>query len=228
VRIFYDSKGVPIKYNLKISDIINVGSTGRIYKVNDDVCLKMIDKDRKLVDFEVLSLISKLKLSNFYEIFDFLYNRNNKNTGYTMKYYKSENINVLTMPCSYILDNFNYIYNSVIELSNKGVVVTDMSLNNIILNSSSITVIDADYYYFNRRCTYNRLLADNLEEVLLLFASLLYDSIKIFDINQENSNMVYNSLNMLINSFSDISSLSSELAGYKYPIDYIKKYVKMR
>ena len=70
-----------------------------------------------------------------------------------MKYYDSEDIDVLTMPMSYILDNFYDLFESVTKLSDKNILIQDLHDGNVITNKNQIIVIDADMYDIFSGCS---------------------------------------------------------------------------
>ena len=111
----FDSKGNAFDFEPKPLDR---GSIGTIYKISDNMCLKKFDDwalQHLITGIDELEIIKKLKLSNIYEVYDFLYNSSNEFAGYTMKYYKKDDIDMLTVDTFFILDNFISIYNSMIE-----------------------------------------------------------------------------------------------------------------
>ena len=108
-----------------------------------------------------------------------------------MKYYDSEDIDVLTMPMSYILDNFYDLFESVTKLSDK----------NILINPSKNEAIRANY-----------------KKLCYLFRDLFINAISTYHIELFDVGLIINSL---FDYRRDTTSIYRKLKSYKYPIDYI-------
>ena len=120
--------------------IIKHGLYGIVYKIGKDKCLKYITNDSKS-NPEVIEEIMKLDLESFYKIYKLLYDRDGYFSGYTMKYYYSEDIDILIMPTDYTLDNFARIERDVKKISEKNILVDDLHIENVILNRNEFIII---------------------------------------------------------------------------------------
>ncbi len=218
----YDCNGKRIKYDT--TDKLGEGLIySDVYKISDEVCLKVFKTISDDINFDVLSLIKDLELSHFYIIYDFLFNKTGKFNGYTMKYYPGKTIDILTMPTSYTLDNFSSIYNSILKLTDNGIVVSDLHSGNVITDENNITVIDADLYY--KLCFIDKIKLQykNISALIYLFKDLYFESLDEFhkdcDVNACVSTIrnLFEPMNAL-----NIDKVYKKLTRYKYPIDYIK------
>jgi len=228
---FYNDKCEKLLFDLSKSNIINGGDAGlygKIYSVGDELCLKKLNHLGD-IDYRIIKAIRDLKLKNFYEIYDLLFNKKGEFKGYTMKYYKKEDFNIFTMPTYYTLNNLFNIYSSMLKLTEECIHVSDMHEDNAILSNNDITVIDVDLFEFSLYIPYDKLLRLNVNAVRSLFKKIYYKNITN---NHENNCYVYScivdSLYEKINFKSGLEYFFKELEDYKYPIDYIKKLSKTR
>lgn len=206
--------------------VIGSGCNGIVYKIDDSSCVKLFDCINKF-NYDTISKINKLKLDNFYHISDFIFDKKRKFVGYIMKYYKPEDIDILTMPTSYLLDNIYNIYNSVLKLTNNKVRIIDLYGGNVILNNDGITVIDTDSYCFDVKSDCDSLLSDNVKEFRVLVEELFYSSLIYYHKFCQDPFYDYNIFSK-INSKDGITSFCCEFENYKYPIDYVNKLCKTR
>ena len=127
------------------------------------------------------------------------------------------------MPTSYTLDNFSGIYNSILKLTDNGIVVSDLHSGNVITDENNITVIDADLYY--KLCFIDKIKLQykNISALIYLFKDLYFESLDEFhkdcDVNACVSAIrdLFEPMNAL-----NIDKVYKKLTRYKYPIDYIK------
>ena len=207
----YTDTGVKKEYN--IDNYFDEGEYGYIYKLDDNTCLKLFS-DNFFFDDTVLRVIKSMKLNNFYEIYDLLYDCYKNFCGYTMKYYPSEDINIVDMPTSYTLDNLYGLYKSFERLSDNCIVAYDCYNNNIIINNSGLTVIDVDLFY--REANKRR---ENYYNLMDLFKILYHNELRKLGYPMEDREKI---LDSLFNEKKDITQVEKKLIKYKYPIDYIK------
>jgi len=228
---FYNDKCEKLLFDLSKSNIINGGDAGlygKIYSVGDELCLKKLNHLGD-IDYRIIKAIRDLKLKNFYEIYDLLFNKKGEFKGYTMKYYKKEDFNIFTMPTYYTLNNLFNIYSSMLKLTEECIHVSDMHEDNVILDSNNITVIDVDLYNFSCFLLYEKLLEFNVNSVKNLFKRIYYRNVDdYYDDNCFDYISIISHLYNKINSKVGLELFFSEIEDYKYPIDYIKKLSKTR
>ena len=212
MKILYDEDDNKLLLNTE-NGIVGYGLYGVVYKINEDTCLKYITNDHNSHP-EVIKTIMKLDLASFYKIYKLLYDCNNDFSGYIMKYYEEEEIDITTMPTDYTLDNLNNINKDIKTITDNGILLKDLHSGNSIINNDKITIIDVDNSMFY--CDEN-LLKKNIQLIYSLFKEIYIDHI-------EKSHLVtLDELRTIRKLFNYDNSIYNELKNYKYPIDYIKK-----
>lgn len=213
---FYDKEGKLLIFNF--DHRIDCGSCGNIYKINNEVCLKRFDKDAYYNE-DAFEIVINMNLENFYKVYEMLYDREQEFAGYIMKYYQAENIDILTMPISWTLDNFYGLYDSIDKLTKKNILVEDLHDGNVIVNKDGITVIDIDMYKLLKIGLEDEVIFLNKKRLYFLFRDLYINSIVNNHCEMRNSGLI---LNGLFDHREDISEVNNKLKKYKYPIDYIR------
>lgn len=218
----YNEKNDKVIY--KVGVPFNRGNYGIIYKITDDKCFKYFYLGNVAEMLDVMKDIRDLDLDNFYKIYDFLFDNNGDFCGYTMKYYQDNNIDIMTMPMDYTIDNLRRIANSVKKLSDNQISVIDLKEHNIIMDENNITVIDVDLYT-RSNCSHDYLSEINIDALYRMFINLCY-----YTLSKKHFTTIDDTtyLTELFNYKEDVDTLCKKLAKYKYPIDYIyecrKKY----
>ncbi len=219
---FYDENGEK-NINYTVDKSINGGNCGRIFKLDENTLLKYFIRGE--YDEAAFKTIMNMNLDNFYKIYKLLYNSEGKFVGYTMKSYKDENIDILTMPTDYTLDNLIKLSNSVKRLSDNNILINDMREGNSVMDSNNITIIDIDLYKKVNNIDIYDLSNLNKKYLFHLFAGLYFKSLCTYHDAFKSDNLVIDSL---FNGENDTSDICKRLVKYKYPIDYIyecrKKY----
>lgn len=218
----YDENNEMRKYN--IDDNYIEGGCGYVYRIDDDKCLKLFS-EFYMFELDVIKAVRKLQLASFYEIYDLLFNEEKQFSGYTMKYYKPEDINILTMPIDYTLDNLFRIYKDLRMLSKAKIYAFDCDSHNVIMNSKNITIIDTDIYYFRKEDDKNKIYKDNYEILLNLFKSLYYEQIKLLGFSYKD---IEDLLDYLFDEHKQLNNVEKKLTKYKYPIDYVNDFYRGR
>lgn len=209
------------KYLFDVKKPIDRGHTGLVYKIDDDTCLKYTTSYR-LHQWYTLSKLMELNLDNFYKIYKILFDSNGDYSGYLMKYYQNELIDILTMPTEYTLDNFYRLSNTVNKISNNEIVMYDLHDGNVIMNKNDIIIIDADFYDEEYTSNIEKIKIDNYELLLYLFKDL-------YKINLEEHFTNYTEeYRVILDLFSKNENIYQKLKDYKYPIDYIKSKTKKK
>lgn len=217
---FYDKSGNYYK-TYQLDNEFNKGKYGQIYQINDDILLKIFVNYPNNTNFELtFKTIMNMNLENFYQIYQMLYNNNGQFVGYTMKLYKEEEIDILTMPIDYTLDNLKKISNSIKLLTNNNILINDMRCDNSICNNNDIIVIDIDLYQKINKSTYIDIDYKNNSSLLHLFKGLYYRSLCIYHDAINSDNLILDSIFDKDNTVDDICK---KLAKYKYPIDYLSE-----
>lgn len=218
-KIFYDEKGTIQK--IKIDKLLKKGLDTETYKTTGNECLKVF---RNLYEDEMLfKILSKLDLNNFYKINKLLYDKDNNFMAYTARFYKKEDIDILTMPVDYTIENMNRLYKVSSILSSNNIRIEDLHHKNVILDNNNITIIDADRYIYdpnNEHKDYNKRFINTLFVLLYMTSS---------EINQLATNQNYydmvTSIRQLFAKDNNPDIVSKKLVKYKYPIDYLKNNI---
>ena len=220
--IFYTENNDIVRY--RTNDRIGGEVCGNVYRINSDECIKKFKSKNMRIDKETLLLIQELGLENFCKINKFLYNKNRVIIGYLMKYYQSENIDILTMPTDYTIDNLYKLYNSVIKLSKNNVFISDMHTVNIIMNKNGITIIDYDLYVLNGYFTGPLLEYKNIYSLRYLFKEIYKEALVEYhkEYNSEISRCLIDCAFEMWTK-EELDKTCKKLTKYKYPIDYIIK-----
>ena len=191
-----------------------------------DICLK-VNKSAEGFDLETLKLLQSLNLKNFYEIYNFYYNQNGILKAYTMKYYQSDEIDILTEKQSYTINNLYDLFLAVCILNKNNILISDTHSENVILSKEKITIIDADLYRINRFFQKLSLELHNLDALRSLFENLYIYALKKYHNEYYNETAVYRIKSLFqVYSTSQINGTLKTLSKYKYPIDYIRNRVK--
>lgn len=216
-------------HNITINNLLGEGTYGKIYLTSDNKCLKVFKesisrKDKDYFDEDVFNIIRQLKLKNFYKLYDLYYNKTlTKILGYLSEYYQKEDIDILTMPVDYTLNNLCNLYDSFLLLSKYNICISDVSMENTIINTREIRVIDTDLYYKDNKSSTIELLKNNIYTLGDLFICIYISSLKETDINKRIKMIEKIQRLFTINSTFGVEPVIKKLIKYKYPIDYLRK-----
>ena len=214
IKEYYDEHGK--KIIIKINwELVGSGLYGTVYQIDNNVCLKHISYPFN-TNKEIIKEFMKLDLPSFYKIYKLLFDKYNEITGYIMKYYKNEEIDIMTMPIEYTLDNLASMLKDIRIISEKNILVEDAHTDNVILNNDRIIIIDVDNYSLSQRCD---ILNKNIYSIYSLFQNIYVESmLKYYEVTNEElivtRKLFYG---------KDIDYIYNELSNYKYPIEYVRK-----
>ena len=144
-NIFYDENGNSI--DIGIRDLLKKGIGTSVYKTSDNECLKIFTNP--FDDLDMFKTLSELDVDNFYRITKLLFDKDKKFIAYTAKFYQKEDVDILTMPIDYTVENMKRLYIVSDMLSDNKIEIEDLHHENVILNSKDIIIIDADRYVTN-------------------------------------------------------------------------------
>ena len=213
--VLHDIDNNTLKFN--INDYFNMGGFGNIYKLDSNKCFKYFYIPFKY-DIEAFKKIMSLELDNFYKIYTLLYDQKNDFKGYIMKYYEHMDIDIMTIPIDYVLDNFNILYKSFNKISDNYIYVCDVDERNVVIDGNKIIMIDIDLYYLSSKLYKDDIIKHNNVALYTLFSRLLYTSLGKNHLSLNNDKMIIDNLFSLDNG---VNSISKKLKKYKYPIDYV-------
>ena len=171
IKEYYDEQGK--KIIIKINwELVGSGLYGTVYQIDNNVCLKHISYPFN-TNKEIIKEFMKLDLPSFYKIYKLLFNKDKGITGYIMKYYKNEEIDIMTMPIEYTLDNLASMLKDIRIISEKNILVEDAHTDNVILNNDRIIIIDVDNYSLSQR---SDILNKNIYSIYSLFQNIYVES----------------------------------------------------
>lgn len=208
---------------------IGCGSFGKVYLIEDDKCLKLFNapiarEDNYELQEDIYYEIRELKLKNFYELYDLYYNSFlTKILGYLSKYYEKEDIDILTMPTDYTIDNLNSLYESFKKLSEHNICTNDISSSNVIINRDSITMIDIDLYYRNYFGIGKSTFSENLCNLEKIFKEVYILSLTFYPLKERIKMIDKIDKLFFLDETIGIDYVAKKLTKYKYPIDYLRK-----
>ena len=176
--IFYTEDLNQINFNPD-SPPLGVGTQGKVYKLDNDKCIKIYDNDVVKYDPKMFEMFKKLSLDGYCKLYDIFYNNPflEEVVGYTMKYYQTEVDNILLMPTEYTIHSFNVLYNSVKVLAENNIIAKDTIPANAILGKDNITLIDFDTCE-KSRLDRESILEVNTNNILYLFRRLFEEDLK--------------------------------------------------
>ena len=226
MKKIYNNSGAICKF----IPCINKGTYGRIYRINDELCVKLFELgSAKLyeVDPDVLCTIKNLNPRNFYEINDLLYDDNGKLIGYVMQYYEKEDIDLLSMPVETIIKIVRGLYSATRKLSDSKITIRDMRQYNIIINQNNIIVIDVDAYFSDKKISKKELLCDNVRRLYKMLEELFYQAFTTYyrDMDEEFYDFIAD-LCGTIDEDKSIKAFCDILKGHGSIIEYVKNKAK--
>ncbi len=214
----YSSDG---KYIIETDDmhIFDHGTYGNIYKYDDNTCFKVF----KHIGFhkeEPIIVLKELELKNFNRIIDLLYDRNLQYAGYLTDFYQRDDFDILSDK-EYLVDSVNNIYDGIMELTKKSIMVNDLHKGNVITTKDGIFVIDVDdYKHINSDNTYI-----NTYRFKQMLKSILYDALINYSLT--NPQESYALIKRLVDEdHTNINHFNNVMKRYTKPIDYFSKVLK--
>lgn len=231
--LYYTKDGKVIDINTK--NYLNSGTQGKISLIEPSICLKeyTISNQTKSIFDDMGTTFNQEMFdyfkfnfndSNLCELYDLLYDDKLTTVlGYTMKYYQETINNILTMPTSYILDNYNKIYELVLKLTDECIRIVDLNSRNIINTDNQMVVIDYDKYYLDNDTEKDLLTYLNKSALIFAFKGIFKDSLKKLGINIENNSEINSQLSSLFTINTTSLVLKYRLQSYNKPIDYFTK-----
>lgn len=219
---FYNENGKRVKYEL--GESIGGEQYGNVYRLPDSAteCIKIYKKGQ-VVNNEILKLIRSLDLKNFYKIYELLYSKRGNLRAHLMKYYKSDDIDILTMPMEYTLYNLCNLWESFVKLADNYIYASDVHTGNVILGSDEMTIIDCDIYSRSELQTKEQLRVKNISALRYLFEQLYLEALDDYHLDiatyeiREKIQSIFE-----LYSKSSLDRTCNKLMKCKYPIDYIR------
>lgn len=173
------------RINLNTFKVIGFGGNSTIYGNGSMIFKKYYDEDGLRIDSiteELFNMLKNIHNPHFMELYD-LYTKTTffkqyletpfKIDGYTAKYYRKSDIDLLFVSIDYILDNFSQLEKLFDLLAEYLITVRDIRLDNTIIGDEYITIIDPDLFKPNQKnINYNRYI--NKKALISLFNQILF------------------------------------------------------
>lgn len=206
----------------------NESASGSIYRLSNGDCLKVLNDQDSECNREELMLIKELQLPSFYRIYDFLYDSDDRFKGYTMKYYDSDVVDILGMPCDYTIDNIEGICSDLRRLASKSIIANDLRRDNVIISRDNIVVIDADLYTRLRYVETEAILERNIGILYRMFKDIYFESLRRFYGDDSMFNSYMESISGLFfnNGYRNVDSVKRKLKCYRTPMEYVRRNVR--
>lgn len=221
--IFYDSNKEFVKVSVteKISNQFN---SHNVYKTDDGRCLKVFRVCGNVPELTLDKKIQSLDLDNFFKIEQYLFDKSGNYRAFLMPFYKSISDDILLRYSDYISDNFSFIFNSFDKLANERIETWDSGYENTIFSDNKIIIIDSERYCERRKDDVQEIKNRNyMDACWILYYTLMKSAMKNSEFCDIPFLTWYNWFNTME---SDGRELCSELSGYKYPIEYLRKVKK--
>ncbi len=218
---------------IKQMPYIDEGSCAIVHKFkgSNDKIIKLVKNDIMLdyVNIGLLYRINNLKLSNFFRLYDVLYNetyRGKLYRGVISKYYEKENIDITTMPSSWVTDNYEALRDNVITLGENNIMAYDLASQNVILKEDQMTVIDTDLYSRSR----GNCVEENIDQLnRYVFFELLYNKyIEKYNLSERELLVLRLALQQLFEKKKDGNKFVKTLSKYPRPIDFLDESINRR
>lgn len=201
--IFYDKNGNIHNFDLNSDNKIGAGRNAKVYRISNDKCLKVMNKDpNNFFSEDIFEIFKTLSLPSFVKI-DTPFYVDGKIKAYTMEYLEQTDKSILDMPIEYTLDNVNNIYLDLLKLSKYLINAFDLYHKNVILDDDKITVIDYDAYYKSKT---------EYEALSASIWNLMYTFRRLYETELEKRGIDIN--NVMIGNMSISKYLSRYLFNY--------------
>ncbi len=226
-----DNKKVIIDESI-LSNFINNGEYGNVYRYNENQCIKIYnDKEFKIKFFLTTYLYNYLKeisSTNLVSIDELLFKDNKymfQADAYIMEYYEAIYQNILLVPSDYLIENLEKLLILSKELSKKHIIIDDLKKDNTIFTEDKIVLIDIEHYILDRNISQREISKINNSTISCLFNQITLNELKKYYDSQIGA--IYANKLFPVTSRSDtqVKVLSKRLSGYKTPLDYINERI---
>lgn len=211
-----DENGNEIKFTMTDSLPMS-GMGGTIRRTTDGDCVKLFYFNNNIYpNYKALHKIRELDLESLYKIKDFLF-KDDTFSGYTMKYYQHDRIDLSIDKMSIFIDNMIRLYNDMMVLNDNHILMCDNCINNIVYSDKKVIIIDCDCYKFESGY---KLHYTNLRLYLDLILGLLFNSTLCYSFKDIfKTHKLYKIFDMETFNLDKTVKL---FEGYERPIDAIR------
>lgn len=219
--IYYTSDYRKIEYNLD-GKLIGEGTQGKVYRLDDDKCVKVYKNDVIKIDPEVFKLLKDLSLDGYCRLYDLLYSdfEFQDLDGYIMQYLEKEIPNILLMPTEYTIHSFNILYNSIKVLAEYRIFIKDTIPVNAILTKDNVVLIDFDGY-LKTNVSKEEVLEVNVNNLLYLFRRLFEEGLKRIGKNINDNELEEYLDAIFLYSKEPVKALEKRMSCTKTPMEVL-------
>lgn len=232
--IYYNRDGESREFDKNRMEYVDHGKCAEVFHDGNIIFKEYYSttKNIRRLSPDIFDILKDINNEYFIDIFEIYSKQKNiedtkestfKIDAYTAKYYEKENINVLYEPTNYLLENFREIERLSDFFSKNQILTIDLHIDNIIINSNQMIIVDPDCFKIDR-------LNKNLQLINKLLILHLFYSMCKSDILYEKENkeqmlrILSDFVDISINQNTDITyEISKRLKYVKRPIDYFKK-----
>lgn len=198
------------------------GSTGVVYDLGNNTCLKKIFNRKKINNDDdhsyVIDTMSKLPLRNFCKLLE-VFHEDNKVTGYLMQKYQEEDLSLLYIAKDYLLDSYRYLYYDMLTLAENYICVDDFKPSNVFITNNGIVAYDFDLY--SKKVSKENARILNIARLNIMFNELL--KVELLTKSHSDYNEEYlRQIDRLFNAQTNIDSLEVQLYDFNRIIDYVR------
>lgn len=144
--IFYDKDRKPYAFDISKEDYFDKGTTSKIYRIGNNECLKVMNRDpSNCFDEYLFNRLKMLSLDGLVKLGTPFY-IDGDIKAYTMDYLEKSKRSILDFPIEYILDNLDRLYKDILVLTKNLILTIDLYYRNLIIGESKMTIIDFDKY----------------------------------------------------------------------------------
>ena len=211
-----------------LSNYINSGEYGDIYRYNENQCIKIYkNKEFKIKFFLTVYLYNYLKeitSDNIVTINELLFKDNKymfQADAYIMEYYKEFYQSILLTPSDYLIENLEKLLILSKELSKRYIILDDLKKDNTIFTKDKIVLIDNEHYILNRNISQREIFHTNNSNRPCLFNQLLLKELRKYYNSQTSAIYTDKLFPVTTRSTTIVNTLTKRLNRYKRPIDYI-------
>ncbi len=197
--------------------IIGRGCYADVYSISPTECVKIFTKYDCPADSILMENLKNLKLHHFDSLKEILYDKYGSIKAYIMNRFYKELPDFYIMKPDELIRHYVSLYRDILELTDKGVYLSDLKPANTMVYKGVLKIIDYDFFEYSKS---PKLAYYNNESFLRLWMQLLQVGI----IRNNYRNILFVDTVMPLFDYNleekDVSHKLDELKEYKLVIDY--------
>ncbi len=224
--IFVDENKRRVNIDLSNKEVTNIMGLTLIYKLDDEVLLKILNSSFNKKNNMVFNIVRDLGIQSFVEIYDIFYSRGAVN-AYTMKNYQTDNTGFLSYGMENFLSVYKKAYNDFSILGNNHVMSVKLDNNDILFSEGQMIITTPENlitYSLSQEAIVNK-------NLTTLKWYLLYKIIEgyrgSFPITQFQMIKIRKELNALFcEDIKNYGAVEEAFKNYDTSSDYVRKILK--